>query len=545
LGILFVLSFLFASVQSAYSQQNWIKNFGGALDDKAYAVTIDKAGSIYITGYTTQSGGNIDIITIKLNQNGEQQWSKTFDGAGHGEDKAYAITLDKSNNVIVTGYTTGLSSHHDFVTIKYTTNNGTQVWAATYNAPFNNDDEAHAIICDDSSNVYVTGFITNFGTYLYTIKYNSGGTFQWGKTFTGTGNGDNKAYAITIDRLANIYVTGFVSDTATGYDYSTIKYNLNGVQQWSRIFNGTSNSDDKAYAITVDKAGFIYVTGYTTDTNSASDFTTLKYDSTGILIWNATYNGPGNSDDKAYAITIDSLNNPYVTGSSKNDTTSGSEDYLTIKYNSTSGDTAWTARYHTEGNGPDIPYSILIPKNNSAVFVTGSSWTDTTKGLDIATVKYGLNTGLQLQEKRLNGTGNSDDAAFMLASDTSSNVYITGYESVLNHSYDIFISKYLLGDLISVRKISSEIPAEFMIYQNYPNPFNPGTKIKFELPKSTVVKLAVYDLLGREVVTLINKYMHYGSYELEFNADKLSSGVYFYQLTTDTYSGVKKMIVLK
>jgi len=544
LGLIFVYSFLFAFNGSSFSQ-SWIKNIGGSLDDKAYAVVVDKAGNIYITGYTTQSGGNIDIITFKLNQNGEQQWSKTFDGAGHSDDKAYAITLDKSNNIIVTGYTTGISSHHDFITIKYNSS-GTQQWFATYNAPFNNNDEADAVICDDSSNVYVTGFITNFGTYYYTIKYNSSGVFQWGNTFGGTGNGDNKAYAITIDRSSNIYITGYISDTATGFDYATLKYNRNGTQQWARIYNGPANSDDKAYAITIDKAGSIYVTGYATDTVSSFDYATIKYDSTGSTLWTALYDGTGHSEDKAFAITVDSLNNPYVTGTSRRDTVSGTEDFATIKYNSTGGSQVWVARYTAAQNdGPSIPYSICVSKDNAYVFVTGSSWTDTTKKMDIATVKYNALTGDSVQQKRINGSGNNDDAGIMITSDTTGNIFVVGYESILNHGYDIVTLKFPLGDLISVKKISSAVPENFVLHQNYPNPFNPGTKILFDLPKSTVVKLVIYDITGREVATLANGYMRYGSYEIEFNAKNLSSGVYFYKLFSDDFTSVKKMVLLK
>ncbi len=545
--IIHILFFLSFGNSLSFSQESWFKNFGGTGDDKAYAVTVDKTGSIYITGYTTQSGGNIDIVTLKYNQSGTLLWSKTFDGTGHSDDKAYAITIDRLNNVIVTGYTTGIGSHHDYITIKYNTS-GTQQWIAPYNAPFNNDDEAHSVICDDSSNVYVTGFITNFGTYYYTIKYNAAGTYQWGKTFGGTGNGDNKAYAITLDKQANIYVTGSVFDTATGYDFATIKYNLNGDQLWAKIFNGTGNGEDKAYAITIDKLGFIYVTGYALDTNNSVnsfDFTTLKYDSLGSQIWKAIYNGTGNNQDKAYAITLDSLNNAYITGSSRNDTTAGSEDFVTIKYNSVSGDSLWVSRYTSPGDGPSIPYSISIPKNNPAVFVTGSSWTDSTNKMDIATVKYNINTGDTLQKKRINGSGNNDDVALMVTSDTTGNIFIAGYEAILNNGNDMFVAKYPLGDLIAVRSISTNLPSDFKLFQNYPNPFNPSTKIKFELPKSSVVKLIIYDLLGKEVETLINKYLHFGTYEVEFKPSELSTGVYFYELSSENFRDVKKMVLIK
>jgi hypothetical protein len=81
--------------------------------------------------------------------------------------------------------------------------------------------------------------------------------------------------------------------------------------------------------------------------------------------------------------------------------------------------------------------------------------------------------------------------------------------------------------------------------QNYPNPFNPTTKIKYQIAKAGFVNLQVYDVLGNEVVTLINKEMQAGSYEVEFDASILPSGIYYYTLNAGEFSQTKKMILLK
>ncbi|MCJ7552884.1 MAG: YCF48-related protein [Ignavibacteriaceae bacterium] len=88
-------------------------------------------------------------------------------------------------------------------------------------------------------------------------------------------------------------------------------------------------------------------------------------------------------------------------------------------------------------------------------------------------------------------------------------------------------------------------PKEFLLEQNYPNPFNPSTVISYQLPVSGEVTLKVYDVLGREVATLIDEYRNSGSYEVDFNAAGLTSGVYFYKLTTDNYTETKKMILIR
>lgn len=88
-------------------------------------------------------------------------------------------------------------------------------------------------------------------------------------------------------------------------------------------------------------------------------------------------------------------------------------------------------------------------------------------------------------------------------------------------------------------------PSTFALYQNYPNPFNPSTTISYQLPAFSHVTLIVYDVLGREVATLVNEYKKMGNYAVEFNATNLSSGVYFYRLQTGPYHDTKKLLLLK
>jgi hypothetical protein len=88
-------------------------------------------------------------------------------------------------------------------------------------------------------------------------------------------------------------------------------------------------------------------------------------------------------------------------------------------------------------------------------------------------------------------------------------------------------------------------PQQFSLHQNYPNPFNPTTIINYQLSQSSYVKLVVVDMLGREVATLVNDIQTSGNHQITFDARQLSSGVYFYKLTTNTFSQVKKMMLLK
>jgi hypothetical protein len=92
---------------------------------------------------------------------------------------------------------------------------------------------------------------------------------------------------------------------------------------------------------------------------------------------------------------------------------------------------------------------------------------------------------------------------------------------------------------------TNEVVQDFHLEQNYPNPFNPSTTIQFRVPNSSFVNLKVYDILGREVATLVNEEKPAGNYEVEFNANDLSSGIYFYTLKAGKYLQTRKLILMK
>jgi plastocyanin len=91
----------------------------------------------------------------------------------------------------------------------------------------------------------------------------------------------------------------------------------------------------------------------------------------------------------------------------------------------------------------------------------------------------------------------------------------------------------------------NQLPKKFNLGQNYPNPFNPSTVINYQLPVSGNVTLKVYDILGKEVATLVDEYHPAGNYDVEFNAAELTNGIYFYKLQAEKYSETKKMILLR
>jgi len=168
----------------------------------------------------------------------QQQWVAVYNG-GNGSDIAYAVAVDGSGNVYVTGFSVGPGSCNfvcnDYATIKYDAS-GQQQWVARYNGPANDDDHARAIAVDASGNVYVTGASigTTWPDYDYaTIKYDASGNQLWVARYNGPANGFDSASAIAVDPSGNVYVTGASEGSGTGFDYATIKYDASGNQLWA------------------------------------------------------------------------------------------------------------------------------------------------------------------------------------------------------------------------------------------------------------------------------------------------------------------------
>jgi uncharacterized delta-60 repeat protein len=519
--------------------QQWVALYNGPGNswEDTYALAVDGSGNVYVTGSSYDLGADYDYATVKYNSAGVQQWVARYKGPGNSSDDAYAISVDGSGNVYVTGSSHGSSTDYDYATVKYNSA-GAQQWAARYNGPGNSSDDAYALAVDGSGNVYVTGSSYSSGTdYDYaTVKYNSAGVQQWAALYDGPKNSSDDAYALAVDGSGNVYVTGSSYGSGADYDYATVKYNSAGVQQWAARYSRKGNSWEDAYALALDGSGNVYVTGLCYDSGTDYDFATVKYNSAGAQQWEAFYNGPGNSSDYAYALALDGSGNVYVTGSSYD---SGTDyDYATVKYNS-AGVQQWVNRYDGSGNSSDYAYALAVDGSDN-VYVTGSSYGSGTD-YDYATVKYN-SAGVQQWVDRYNRPGNSSDDAYALAVDGSGNVYVTG--SCYGIGWSVYTTIKYLQQPTSVKEQAGML-IQYSLSQNYPNPFNPTTMIKFFVGTYSYTSLQVYDLLGREVATLVNEQKPAGTYTKQWNASNLPSGVYFYRLQTGSFTQTKKLLLLK
>jgi len=469
--------------------RQWVSRFDGADhdNDAAYAIRVDASGNVYVSGRSQSEpySSDSDYVTIKYDADGAELWTAAYDGPVHGDDRAHAMTIDDAGNVYVTGGSENLSAIMDFATVKYDTDGnelwvvrrdglfgadgggwdialdpagnvvvmgraeqdgtdydfwavkydgtGAELWSARYDGPDNGTDAACTMVVDESGAVYVTGRSEGIGTgYDYaTVKYDTDGTELWVRRYDGPVSGEDRVYRIGLGGDGCISVTGQSDGDGTGVDYATVKYDADGNVQWIRRYDGEGGAYDCGWALATDGDGNVIVTGKSTGLGTGWDYVTIKYDPAGAALWTAVYAGPidEGQQDWAYAMAVDDVGNCFVTGGSFDVLTD--DDCRTIKYD-TDGNEIWSASYDGPASGEDWGYAIAVD-GAGCVYVTGLSDGIST-GRDYVTIKYDTD-GNEQWVSRYDGPAGWYDAAYAIAVDDAGNVYVTGNSAGLVDPY--------------------------------------------------------------------------------------------------------------
>jgi hypothetical protein len=469
----------------------WTNRYNGPGNsaDAAYAIASDRDGNVFVTG-DVWNGTSYDYATIKYSNTGIPLWTNLYNGPGDSRDVAYAIAVDDTGNIFVTGesWSSRADNSRDFATIAYS-NSGLSLWTNRYDGPANSRDQAIALAVDSSGNVLVTGESANNTSSPYdrdyaTIAYSNAGVPLWTNRYGGPGHGDDSPLAIAVDRSGNAFVTGVSRDSSgTNSDYATVAYSSAGELQWTRLYGGPGNSNDFAAAIAVDSSGNVFVTGGAY-VGSSRDYATIKYSNSGIPLWTNYYNGPGNQTDNATALALDSNGNLFVTGVSFESSGGQNPDYATIKY-SNSGVPSWTNRYNGPQNAFDQANAVVVDRGGN-VFVTGSSLVFGGTDYDYLTVAYS-NTGLPLWTNRYNGPADRQDSPESIAVDGDGNVFVTGLSTGSSAG----------GDYLTIKYSSSVPPPAHLDFQRLDNELVlRWTNTGFRLQSAPLIPGMFTNLLG-------------------------------------------------
>jgi len=316
------------------------------------------------------------------------------------------------------------------------------IWTNSTAGTGDNSDKFYVIKSDGLDNIYSAGYTfqnnTNWDYFL--IKMNLSGDTVWTRTYKGTGNGIDKITFMEVTNEGDIFITGVTNGIGTGDDITTIKYNTSGDLLWVSTYNYSPfNEDEFPSGIEVNLAGEVYVTGSSDRDSSATtnnDFVTIKYNTSGVQQWVIRYNGLGNGTDESAGIVLDNLENPIVIG--RTNVGGTNDNMLTIKY-TPAGTISWTANFD-RGFGLDDEGLAIISDASGNIIVSGLS--NNNSDDDIAVVKYN-SAGIQQYASYYNNIQNDYPDALALGSFGS--VYVAGHTDVLpgaGGDYDYVVLKY-------------------------------------------------------------------------------------------------------
>ena len=506
----FKLSFLFVSIilflfsNLLYSQTGWVQQNSGT-SSTLYSVTFTDIN----TGTAVGASG-----IIRRTTNGGINWFSQMSGTS---STLYSVHFINANTGTIVG-SGGI--------IRRTINGGVNWFPQT-----SGTSQTLKFVYFINANTGV--IVGNNGI----IRRTTNGGINWFSQLSGTNNNLNSVYFINANTGTTVGKYGTVRKTTNG-----------GINWFSQSVPTTTYELTSVYFLNtstgiITKANYNYTRSIYRTTNAG-------------ITWYEIYTGSVHS---LYALDFPSSSSGYLIGGEGDIFKSSNSGANWTFYPAGIMNWFYDGSFANENTGWVVGTSGIILKTTTGGVVVpnppsnliGFAISDTS--IFLAWYDNSTNeTGFKI-ERSINSSSN-----WVLIDSVGENVenYIDDNGLVPNNTYFYRVYAYIFGAnspysntifvyLIDIKKISSIIPEDYKLFQNYPNPFNPETNIKFDIPKSSTVTISVYDNLGRMISKLVNEKLDAGSYEVNWNPQNISSGIYFYRLETEEFSDVKKMILLK
>jgi len=467
------------------------------------------------------------VFILSITQSAQNNtFVKTYitEGISYGRD-----VIELEDGYLVVGSTTPYSTR--LLTIK-TDLYGNLIWNKQIGRIASN---ANSVTYSNSSN----DFMIAGGTVIqndsdkniqniYILKINSDGDTLWTKIISNVKNTVAKKVINTSN--GGYALVGWIEKNNN--DIYLLKINENGDTLFTKTYgdldtdlgNDVHELPDKGFAIVGTSSG-----GVEPDYYSYS--TVIRTDSLGRTLWFKKFNLNENADGSGIALSVDG--GFIITGSTLGENHMTSDIYI-LKTDE-NGDSVWFKCF----GGELFDWASSIQRTSDGGYIiAGSTYSYGSGDDDLYLLKSDADGNL-LWSKTFGGTASDNGLAVRQTQDGG---YITS--GVTGNSYDVFLVKTDKDGLVNVED-DNFCPFLFYLLQNYPNPFNPSTNLQYAISSRQFVTLKIYDLLGREVATLVNEEKPAGEYEVEFNATNLPSGIYFYQLKAGNFIETRKMILLK
>jgi len=526
-GLSFSESGEFVTIKyNTLGQEQWTTKYNGqgCYDSSPRALVHDEYGNLYVTGNDYAETGD-DYVTIKYNDQGDEQWIIRKSGSLHEEDIPRDVKLDSDGNIYVVGKSNLL---------KYNSA-GIELWSVSpgYNS----------MAIDKNTNIFVS---RDSAGGQVTCKYNKSGNRIWTRYNFGPETGarsQDYTSSIEVGNSGNVYVSGYNHGLDWYYGWRTIKYHNDGTKLWSLFYSPDYNLRS-APQMYIDGSENIYVMG---DVYLDGEYSSvvLKFDSAGVQQWETLFAGSGQEGywGAKNGLVVDDSEFVYLAGTINEDKTDN--DVILTKYNK-DGAEVWTSFYKGSGSTNDCASGLLIDDGGN-IYVVGYNVLENLN-FDIVLIKYN-SSGVQQWCKSYNGPSyeiNAKDIPIDFAIDDSSNVYITGRSTGSYGTIFTTLKYSQTGELVDIFQQEFSHPTEYKLSQNYPNPFNPKTMISYKLPMKDQVDLSIYNIIGQKVATLVSEKQNTGSYKVIWDGSVFASGVYLYRLETDQgFTQTKKLILMK
>ena len=533
------LSFSFFFTNTVNAQITFQKTFGGTNVDYAYSVQQNADDGYIIAGYTTSFGaGSSDVYLIRTDAKGSMLWTKTFGESN--TDYAWTVQQTTDGGFIIGAHSGSFGAgSHDVYLIKCDAN-GEIVWTKVYGG--SSADGAYSIQQTVDGGYIISAHVNSFGAGLhdvYLIKTDAQGDTLWTKIYGGSNEDRLRAVQQTTDG-GYILVSETLSFGAGSADVYLVKTDSSGNLMWTKTYGGSAADYGYSVRQTLDE-GYI-IAGYTSSFGTGmSDVYLIRTDSIGDISWAKTYGG--NSSDFGYSVRQTTDEGYIVAGYTESFGNAGDVYLLRTdsdgnllwsqSYGGASNDRGWSVQQTTDGGYVIAGYSESFGAGDKDVYL-------------IKTDEFG-SSGCN---ESTAGTVVGNTATIVNSTQTSigSGGFINNTTTITDAAatVDSLLCSNFPTDIEQFPDSPDANAEEFTLFQNYPNPFNPSTRISYSLPNSGYVSLKVYDILGREIETIVNEFQKAGTYAAHFDASNLASGIYFYELQVgNEFVETKKMLLMR
>ncbi len=454
-------------------------------------------------------------------------WTQTFGGSS--DDNGFCVKQTDNGGYIITGGTASYGAGNVDVYLIKTDALGVQQWFRTFGG--NDVDRGKCVQNTWEGGYIIAGETASYSGYyddVYLIKTNSLGNMVWSQTFGGSHVDDGESVQQTPD--GGYIIAGSTRSFGAGYyDVYLIKTDMFGNEEWSQTFGGSGGDRGNCVQNTSD-GGYI-IAGYT-----GNDVYLIKTDSAGIEQWSQIFDTGEGDVGEGVQQTFDG--GYIITGYGQ----SGEFSYAFLIKTDSSGVEQWTQTYSED------PYTTgrsVQQTSDGGYIVTGSSGFGIGGGFDVYVIKTDA-SGVEQWSQTFGGVWGESGRCVQQVSD-GGYIIVGGTDSYGAGGCDMWVIR-LDAEVTPVEPYQikrHDIPLAYSLASAYPNPFNPATTLSFALPEASRVGLSVYDISGRLVTTLVDGWRDAGVHEITFDGSNLASGLYLYRIQAGSFTGVKKMLLVK